>query len=135
MKSKKLFPGMASIAVTAFLFIGSNSLAQENWVAPVSADEIVNPLKGDANAAASGKKTYKMLCVVCHGAKGKGDGIGSAGLQPKPTDLTSTKVQAQTDGAIFWKIEEGRSPMPSYKTTLQEKKRWEIINYIRKLKK
>lgn len=126
---------MASIAVTAFLFIGSNSLAQENWVAPVSADEIVNPLKGDANAAASGKKTYKMLCVVCHGAKGKGDGIGSAGLQPKPTDLTSTKVQAQTDGAIFWKIEEGRSPMPSYKTTLPEKKRWEIINYIRKLKK
>lgn len=126
---------MASIAVTAFLFIGSNSLAQENWVAPVSADEIVNPLKGDANAAASGKKTYKMLCAVCHGAKGKGDGIGSAGLQPKPTDLTSTKVQAQTDGAIFWKIEEGRSPMPSYKTTLPEKKRWEIINYIRKLKK
>ncbi len=126
---------MASIAVIVFLFMGSNSLAQEKWVAPVSADKIVNPLKGDANAAASGKKTYKMLCAVCHGAKGKGDGIGGAGLTTKPTNLTSEAVQAQTDGAIFWKIEEGRSPMASYKTTLPDKQRWEIINYIRTLKK
>ena len=126
---------MTVLSVICFLFIGINSHAQEKWVAPASADEIVNPLKGDANAADSGKRTYKMLCVVCHGAKGKGDGVGGAGLKPKPTDFTSAEVQAQTDGALFWKLEEGRSPMASYKTAIPEKKRWEIINYIRTLKK
>tara|TARA_R110002060_G_scaffold8258_8_gene12275 strand:- start:3891 stop:4262 length:372 start_codon:yes stop_codon:yes gene_type:complete len=120
--------------VIGLLFLGFNSQAQDIWVAPASADKLVNPLKGDVDAAATGKRTYRMLCVVCHGAKGKGDGVGGAGLKPKPTDLTSAEFQAQTDGAIFWKIEEGRSPMASYKTALPEKKRWELINYIRTLK-
>lgn len=126
---------MTVLTVLCFLFVGFNTYAQEKWVAPASADKIVNPLKGDANAATSGKRTYKMLCVVCHGAKGKGDGVGGAGLKPKPTDLTSAEVQAQTDGALFWKLEEGRAPMASYKTAIPEKKRWEIINYLRTLKK
>ncbi|GMN11083.1 hypothetical protein MTsPCn9_22120 [Croceitalea sp. MTPC9] len=134
MKNKKFLPSITILTVICFLFVGFNTHAQEKWVAPASADKIVNPLKGDANAAASGKRTYKMLCVVCHGAKGKGDGVGGAGLTPKPTDFTSAEVQAQTDGALFWKLEEGRSPMASYKTAIPEKKRWELINYIRTLK-
>ncbi|WP_339724789.1 cytochrome c [Maribacter stanieri] len=114
--------------------MGFKTQAQEKWVAPASADKIINPIKSDANAATNGKKIYKMLCVVCHGAKGKGDGVGGAGLTPKPTNLTSAEFQAQTDGAIFWKIQTGRSPMASYETSIPEKKRWEIINYIRTLK-
>ena len=74
------------------------------------------------------------MCSVCHGPKGKGDGMAGAGLTPKPTDLTSEVVQSQTDGAIFWKISEGRAPMASYKSAIPEKNRWEIINYIRTLK-
>jgi len=110
------------------------TIQQKKWVAPASADKIINPIKGDAKAVASGKKIYKMLCFVCHGPKGKGDGMGGAGLTPKPADLTSSIFQSQSDGAIFWKIEQGRSPMPSYKTSIPEKKRWEIINYLRTLK-
>lgn len=135
MKTKKTIVTMTTLSVMFFLMVGLNGFAQEKWVAPASADKIVNPLISDANAAANGKRSYKMLCVVCHGAKGKGDGVGGAGLKPKPTNLTNAEFQAQTDGAIFWKIEEGRSPMASYKTAIPEKKRWEIINYIRTLKK
>lgn len=126
---------MTAVSVVFFLLSGINGLAQEKWVAPTSADKIVNPLKGDANSAANGQKLYKVLCVICHGAKGKGDGAAGAGLTPKPTNLTTTEFQSQTDGAIFWKIKEGRSPMASYETSIPEKKRWEIINYIRTLKK
>ncbi len=64
-----------------------------------------------------------MLCVVCHGAKGKGDGVGGSGLTPKPTNLADSDAQGQTDGVIFWKITEGRPPMASYKTVLPENKR------------
>ncbi|MEX0359781.1 MAG: cytochrome c [Allomuricauda sp.] len=135
MNKKRILPNMMAIVAMCFLFVGFNSHAQEKWTAPSSADNLVNPLKGDAGAAASGKRTYRMLCVICHGAKGKGDGMGGAGLTPKPTDFTDSDVQAQTDGALYWKLTEGRSPMASYKTALPEKKRWELINYIRTLKK
>ncbi|MFI0429163.1 c-type cytochrome [Mariniflexile sp. HMF6888] len=117
-----------------FLAVSFNKPIQDKWVAPKYADKITNPLKGDINSVASGKKLYKVLCFVCHGPKGKGDGMGGTGLIPRPTDLTSEAVQSQTDGAIFWKITEGRSPMAGYKTSIPEKKRWEIINYIRTLK-
>ena len=109
--------------------------AQTQWEAPANADNLNNPLKSDAAAAESGKRTFRMLCVVCHGAKGKGDGMGGAGLTPKPTDLTSAKVQSQSDGALFWKLTNGKPPMASYETALPENKRWELINYIRTLKK
>ena len=109
--------------------------AQTQWEAPASADNLNNPLKNDATATESGKRTFRMLCVICHGAKGKGDGMGGAGLTPKPTDLTSAKVQSQSDGALFWKLTNGKPPMASYETALPENKRWELINYIRTLNK
>lgn len=134
MKSKKINRTILSITCILTLGIITSGAAQETWVAPSSADQVINPIKNDAIATEKGKKTYKMLCVVCHGAKGKGDGMGGAGLTPKPTDLTDRGIQAQTDGALFWKLNEGRSPMASYETALPEKKRWELINYIRTLK-
>lgn len=135
MKSNKTLIIVALTVVIYFLIVSFNKYTQDKWVAPATADEIINPLKNDPNAATSGKKLFKMMCSVCHGVKGKGDGMGSAGLTPKPTNLTSPEFHSQTDGAIFWKIAEGRSPMASYKTSVPEKKRWEIINYLRTLKK
>ncbi len=142
MKTKKIIisltlSGVLYALLVSFTYVPKTeyvAIQQKKWVAPASADKIANPLKGDANAAASGKKLYKAMCFVCHGPKGKGDGMGGAGLTPKPTDLTSEAVQSQTDGAIFRKIAEGRAPMAGYKTSIPEKKRWEIINYIRTLK-
>jgi mono/diheme cytochrome c family protein len=142
MKTKQILLSAIFASLTYALFVSFTpnpkseyeAVQQKKWVAPASADKIVNPLKGDVKAAASGKKVYKMLCFVCHGPKGKGDGMGGAGLTPKPADLTSSTFQSQSDGAIFWKIEQGRTPMPSYKTSIPEKKRWELINYLRTLK-
>lgn len=107
------------------------------WVAPESANSLTNPLKGQADAVSAGKKLYTTYCAVCHGDRGKGDGIAAAGLNPKPADHTSAKVQSQSDGAIFWKITNGRAPiasMASYKNTLSETQRWQLVTYIRTLK-
>lgn len=104
------------------------------WVAPSTADTIKNPYKGKADAVAAGKKIYTTYCVVCHGDKGKGDGIAAAGLNPKPADHTSAKFQAQSDGAIYWKLTTGRAPMASYEKTLTLVQRWQVVNYMRSLK-
>jgi mono/diheme cytochrome c family protein len=107
----------------------------KKFPAPASADAIVNPLKGKADATAAGKIIYTQFCVTCHGAKGKGDGIAAPGLTKPPADHTSDFVQKQTDGAIFWIVTNGNNPMPTYKTTLTETQRWQVVNFIRTLAK
>lgn len=105
------------------------------WVAPASANEVKNPLAGNTDILKYAKVIYSTYCGPCHGNSGKGDGIAAAGLPVKPADHTSDKVQEQTDGALFWMISTGRTPMPSYKATLTEAQRWELVNYIRTLAK
>ena len=106
-----------------------------DWLAPKSADILINPLKGNAEATKAGKKLYTTYCTVCHGNTGKGDGPAGLALNPTPADHSSKKVQSQTDGAIYWKIKEGRSPMASYRQILTVEQRWQLVNYIRELNK
>ena len=105
------------------------------WVAPKTADLIKNPLKRNINATAEGKKLYMRFCKTCHGTKGKGDGIAGVNLKPRPKDFTLQKVQQQSDGAIFWKITTGRTPMAGYEKILKKEQRWQLVNYIRELGK
>lgn len=117
-------------------FSFSNAFSQSRkFPSPPSADGLTNPMKGNAEATAEGKKIYTLYCVPCHGSKGRGDGIAAPGLSKPPADHTSDFVQNQTDGALFWIISEGNNPMPTYKTTLTETQRWQLVNFIRTLAK
>jgi mono/diheme cytochrome c family protein len=118
-------------------FFGMTNLvqAQTAWVAPSSANELKNPFANNEDALKKGKKLYAQNCAICHGDKGKGDGIAGAALKPKPANFTLESIQSQSDGAIFWKLTAGRSPMAAYKEILSEEQRWQLITYIRTLKK
>ena len=137
MKKSIRIIGIGAMLCGSILFFSgwtSNPSAGE-WKAPTSVDNLNNPLKGDMKAAEKGKKIYKQMCVVCHGDKGKGNGIASASLNPRPADFSAEIVQGQSDGAIYWKLTEGRSPMAAYKDILKEDQRWQLVNYLRTLKK
>lgn len=110
-------------------------IAQSDWKAPKNADDLVNPMKDDVSSAKKGKKVFTQMCVICHGAKGKGDGLAGVSLSPKPGNFTTEIIQGQTDGAIFWKLTNGKAPMAAYKEILTETQRWELVNYIRTFKK
>jgi mono/diheme cytochrome c family protein len=126
---------MLIITLLLCFFFNSASSQSRKFPSPPSADAIINPLKGNAGAIMEGKKIYTLYCVTCHGNKGKGDGIAAPGLSKPPADHTSDFVQKQTDGALFWIITEGNNPMPTYKTTLTETQRWQVVNYVRTLAK
>ncbi|MCI5091140.1 MULTISPECIES: cytochrome c [Saprospirales] len=111
----------------------SNVYGQEEWTAPSLADNFQNPVAGDANAANLGRSLFKQMCAICHGDRGKGDGLAGMNLNPRPSNLQSTAVQEQSDGAIYWKITKGRAPMAAYQETLTERQRWQLVNYIRQL--
>jgi len=106
---------------------------QEAWVAPARAAKKKNPLPADAANLAAGKNVYVAQCLQCHGTAGKGDGPAAKDLQTKPGDLSNPKLNEQSDGALFWKITEGRKPMPSFEKLLAEDQRWQAIIYVRTL--
>jgi|GEM_PF-488848 len=125
----------AFLSLSNYLPKGDTPFQMDPWVAPKSADAVKNPLKGDDAATATGQQLFSTICFVCHGNQGKGDGINAASLAKKPANLTSAKVQRQSDGAIFWKISEGNPPMLTFKASLSEEQRWSLVNYVRKLGK
>lgn len=124
----------AVLALVAGLALAAAALAQAPWVAPESEKAKKNPLPSDPKVVAQGEKVAKINCVSCHGPTGKGNGAAAAALNPKPADWTSSRVQDETDGELFWKISNGRGPMPPWKH-LPENDRWALIQYIRSLKK
>jgi mono/diheme cytochrome c family protein len=129
----RAFLSLAIPAWSALLFLPAVSAlaAEQPWMAPAAEREQQNPIARAAGLP-EGKKLFETNCSVCHGPTGRGDGPAAAALTPKPTNLTSKEVQAQTDGALFWKISTGRGGMPSWQT-LPEKDRWSVVDFIRSL--
>jgi mono/diheme cytochrome c family protein len=124
--------------IMGFLAIATTVKAQTitgKWVAPANADALKNPQAGNPSAVKDGKTLYISYCAPCHGEKGKGDGVAGGALSPKPANHTAPVVQNQTDGAIFWKLSEGRNAMAAYKNSLTETQRWNLVCFIRSLKK
>ena len=109
------------------------SFAQDSWQAPESAKDIKNPYSGNVIAAQKGEQLYSKLCWTCHGKNGKGEGPAAANLNPKPKNFSSVELQKQTDGELFWKLSNGKGMMVPYKHSLNEEKRWQLVNYIRTL--
>lgn len=122
----------ALIALAVFSISGLLLAQASDWRAPASAANRPNPLAGNANATALGEKIYVSNCLTCHGPNGKGDGPGAVSLERKPADLGARiRATGEKDGELFWKISEGRAPMITWKASLSETQRWELVNYIK----
>lgn len=124
----------AALAALAVCLAASGAAAQTPWSAPASEKGKKSPVAASAKVVEQGKKLAGVNCASCHGASGKGDGAAAAALTPKPADWTSAKIQAESDGELFWKITTGRGAMPPWKH-LPEADRWALVQYIRTLKK
>ena len=120
----------AAVVAASFLGMGASAWAQGPWEAPAAEKGKKSP----GGNAANGKKLAETNCVSCHGAGGKGDGPAAAALNPKPADWTSAKVQKETEGELFWKISNGRGPMPPWKH-LSDKDRWDLVAHVKSLGK
>jgi mono/diheme cytochrome c family protein len=105
------------------------------WVAPDDAKKVKNPYPPTPETLTEAEQLFTDNCVLCHGEKGLGDGPGAKTIKVKPANFTDPKIQAETDGSLYWKMTNGRGPMPSWRDTLTDQERWELVGYIRKLGK
>jgi mono/diheme cytochrome c family protein len=102
-------------------------VAQE-WVVPPEIGARLSPAAFSDSTRKAGAELYNTNCKSCHGDPGKNNVIK---LVPPPPDPASLKMQVNTDGAMYYKISEGRTPMPSFKNILSATDHWRVISYIR----
>jgi cytochrome c5 len=113
--------------------------APEAAPAPKAAAEEVAVADPKAEAIA----IYESRCTVCHGAEGKGDGEGSAALDPKPRDFTLAEWQQSVTDEHIEKIivyggaAVGKSPTMPANPDLDAKPEVvkELVVYVRGLGK
>lgn len=79
-----------------------------------------------------GGAVYAEHCAPCHGVSGAGDGPLAAGTPVRPADLTAAHIFEHSDGDLFWWISNGipAGGMPGFAAELDERKRWDVINFI-----
>lgn len=79
-----------------------------------------------------GAQIYADNCAACHGADGRGEGPLAKGLTVKPADLTAEHIFEHADGDLFWWISQGipEGGMPAFAGTIDERRRWDVINFI-----
>ena len=107
-------------------------LQNRPWTVPEEVKRRKNPLEPSKANLASARALYVEKCANCHGETGKGDGHDAALYDPAPSNFTDPQaMRSVTDGEMFYKISEGRRPMPAYKKKLTEQQRWELILLIR----
>jgi mono/diheme cytochrome c family protein len=104
------------------------------WSIPQEAKLLKNPIQPSPEVLAAARSIYLDKCANCHGKTGKGDGPDAASYYPSPASLAdSHRMNARTDGEIFYQISKGRKPMPSFQKRLTEEQRWQLVLYIRSL--
>jgi mono/diheme cytochrome c family protein len=128
---KRFLLSLTIIALACIFSFGQSAI--DKWTAPARAAAKKNPVPANETSIALGKKIYERQCLACHGTKGKGDGPVATHLEKRPGNLASPKLWEQSDGALFWKVNEGHRPMPTFKNVMSDEERWPVINYIRTL--
>jgi mono/diheme cytochrome c family protein len=113
----------------------SGMMARHHAKLPANYAGKTNPVAADEVSVERGKKVYTVNCALCHGEGGMGDGPFSEGITPAPAPVAHTS-QMMSDDYLYWRISEGgaafNSSMPSW-GTLDERSRWDVINYMRAL--
>ena len=95
-----------------------------------------NPLAGNSDDVANGRKAFGSYCMVCHGLDGQNTGVPFADrMAPPVPSLASESVQKYTDGQLHSIIQNGIYPsgMPAAKGILSDEEIWAIVTYIRHL--
>ena len=135
---KRILFGLAILA--AFMSTEtSNAQAKpkgKEWKVPAADASKKSAVKaGDAAAISEGKAIWGKDCKSCHGVKGLGDGTKAEKIDISCGDFSSKEFQSLSDGELFYKTKMGRKPMPSFKEKLSDTEIWQVVAYMRTMKK
>lgn len=118
----------------AFMGVLHIATARREWVIPPEAKSMKNPVMASDAVLRAVAPVYRENCAQCHGDSGRGDGREARSHGTLPPDFTEPgRIEKEEDGVLFYKISEGRRPMPTFKGRLTEEQRWELVALVRAL--
>ncbi|WP_282080685.1 c-type cytochrome [Aquimarina algiphila] len=97
-------------------------------------DSLKNAIRYTKENEEAGKELYNIYCAICHGEKG--DGKGTLVKREKILGVPSYDDvgRAITEGSIYHVMYYGINSMGSYASQTSEHERWQIVQYVQKLK-
>ena len=123
------------VSAAVLLFSATLVAQPKPWVVPANFKTMKNPVAvGDASTKV-GLALYTKNCASCHGKAGLGDGVKARTLKDSPGDFSKADFQNLSDGDIFYRTKTGRGDMPKYDGKLADDDIWNVVNYMRTLKK
>ncbi|MBM4435760.1 MAG: cytochrome c [Actinobacteria bacterium] len=118
-----------------FTWLPSLKLRQEigEWVVPPEYVGLRNQVEFTPDVMQRAREQYLFTCAKCHGFLTEGDGPQYQLLIPRPLPWSSREVNAQSEGALYYKIWAGRGDMPEYGSRATEAEIWELVHYLKQV--
>ena len=91
-----------------------------------------SPLVNNEENLKNGKKMYDIYCSVCHGSKGDGQGILME--REKFLGIPSYADRDISEGSIYHVLMHGINLMGSHAGQVDDEERWQIAQYVLKLR-
>lgn len=134
---KTIFTGLsiAILAISVTSMVSAQPKKGKPWDIPAKYKEMKSAVKTSDASVKAGDAAYKKNCASCHGKAGAGDGTKAKTLETFPGNFGSADFQGQSDGVIFYQTKFGRNEMPKYDKKIEDNDIWNIVNYLRTLKK
>ncbi|MGC1391190.1 MAG: cytochrome c [Bacteroidales bacterium] len=131
MRTMKLF----SVSALVLLLSAALVAQPKPWVVPANFKSMKNPVAQSDASTKAGLALFTKNCASCHGKAGLGDGVKARTLKDFPGNFSKADFQSNADGDIFYKTKSGRGEMPKYDGKLSDDDIWNVVNYMRTLKK
>lgn len=94
-----------------------------------------SPLAFNKVHVEKGKDLYKIMCIHCHGEKGKGDGAISRNGHIEGIPEYSGKLADLEEGKMYHSIHYGKGLMGAHSSQMSQKERWQVIQYVQVLQR
>ena len=94
--------------------------------------QLISPIEVNDKNISQGKELYEIYCSVCHGDKG--DGMGILAQREKFLGIPAYTDRDITPGSIYHVLMYGINAMGSHAGQVNEEERWQIAQYVMKLR-
>jgi len=95
-------------------------------------NQLLSPLEVTEFNMSKGKELYEIYCSICHGDKG--DGMGVLAQREKFLGIPAYIDRDITPGSIYHVLMYGINAMGSHAGQVNEEERWQIAQYVMKLR-
>lgn len=94
-----------------------------------------NPVLATPQSITAGEKIYTQYCKQCHGDRAIRDSSCVCTPTFCPANLRNPHLWKDGEGFVYWTLQEGRAPMPSFRGKLTDRQCWDVVNYLHSLAK